>query len=116
MSDPSGIDVTSVTAWLDAHIAGAHGPYTFDLIAGGHSNLTFGGIQQATAVGLGLKQTTVLALQSAGGAMGNMVCIHNIVAVCSILGLQDEEGTILRKTFLPTLLYGAIAGIVSLML
>jgi len=80
------------------------------------SNLTFGGIQQATAAGLELGQTTVLALQSAGGAMGNMVCIHNIVAVCSILGLQNQEGAILRKTFLPTLLYGAIAGIVSLML
>jgi aminoglycoside phosphotransferase (APT) family kinase protein len=42
MSDHAGIDVTNVTAWLDAHIEGARGPYTFDLIAGGHSNLTFG--------------------------------------------------------------------------
>ena len=41
MSDLAGIDVTNVTAWLDAHVDGAHGPYTFDLIAGGHSNLTF---------------------------------------------------------------------------
>ncbi len=80
------------------------------------SNLTFGGIQQATAIGLGLEQTTVLALQSVGGAMGNMVCIHNIVAVCSILGLQNEEGNILRKTFPPTLLYGIIAGLISLLL
>jgi len=80
------------------------------------SNLTFGGIQQATAVSLEIEQTTVLGLQSVGGAMGNMVCIHNIVAVCSILGLQNEEGAILRKTFPPMLLYGAIAGIVSLML
>ena len=42
MSDHAGIDVINVTAWLDAHIEGARGPYTFDLIAGGHSNLTFG--------------------------------------------------------------------------
>lgn len=80
------------------------------------SNLTFGGIQQATAARLELEQTTILGLQSVGGAMGNMACIHNIVAVCSILGLQNQEGAILRKTFLPMLLYGAIAGIVSLML
>ncbi len=80
------------------------------------SNLTFGGIQNATAVQLGLSRTTILSLQSVGGAMGNMVCIHNIVAVCSILGLQNSEGRILRKTFLPMLLYGAIAGGMSLLL
>lgn len=80
------------------------------------SNLTFGGIQDATAQQLGLDRTTILALQSVGGAMGNMVCIHNIVAVCSILGLRDAEGGILRKTFLPMLLYGAVATIVSLLL
>lgn len=36
-----GIDVPKVTAWLEANIAGAHGPFTFDLIAGGHSNITY---------------------------------------------------------------------------
>ena len=80
------------------------------------SNLTFGGIQEATASQLGLDHTTILALQSVGGAMGNMVCIHNIVAVCSILGLHDTEGKILRKTFLPMLLYGALASLISLSL
>jgi aminoglycoside phosphotransferase (APT) family kinase protein len=36
-----GVDVPSVTAWLEANVAGATGPFTFELIAGGHSNLTF---------------------------------------------------------------------------
>ncbi len=80
------------------------------------SNLTFGGIQDATAAGLDLSRTTILSLQSVGGAMGNMVCIHNIVAVCSILGLQNVEGQVLRKTLPPTLIYGAIAGLISLLL
>jgi len=80
------------------------------------SNLTFGSIQDATATTLGLSRTTILALQSVGGAMGNMICIHNIVAVCSILGLHNEEGRILRRTILPLLLYGAIAGVISLWL
>lgn len=78
------------------------------------SNLTFGGIQDATAATLGLARTTILSLQSVGGAMGNMVCIHNIVAVCSVLGLHNEEGRILRQTFWPLLLYGALAGTLSL--
>ncbi|CAB4876493.1 unannotated protein [freshwater metagenome] len=41
MSDVPGIDVPSVTAWLQAHVSGAHAPFTFTVIAGGHSNLTF---------------------------------------------------------------------------
>lgn len=45
--DPAGIDVGNVTAWLDAHIDGAAGPYSFDLIAGGHSNLTYGVLDTA---------------------------------------------------------------------
>ena len=36
-----GIDVDKVGAWLDAHVEGLSGPYTYDLIAGGRSNLTF---------------------------------------------------------------------------
>jgi lactate permease len=37
-----------------------------------------------------------------------MVAIHNIVAVCAVLGLKNEEGAILKKTFIPTLVYGVI--------
>ena len=77
------------------------------------SNLTFGGVQDAIAQQLNLNRTTILAMQSVGGAMGNMVCINNIVAVCSVLGLTLAEGPILRKTVLPMLLYGMIAGVVA---
>jgi len=46
MSDSSGstvpgIDVPAVTSWLEQHVRGAHGPFRFDAIAGGHSNLTY---------------------------------------------------------------------------
>lgn len=73
------------------------------------SNLTFGAIQDSIAVSLALDRTTILALQSVGGAMGNMVCINNIVAVCSVLGIARQEGRILKKTILPMLVYGVIA-------
>lgn len=36
-----GIDEPKVGAWLDAHIEGSRGPYTYELIAGGRSNITF---------------------------------------------------------------------------
>lgn len=77
------------------------------------SNLTFSGIQVSISESLGLPTKTILALQSVGGAMGNMVCIHNIVAVCSILGIDDQEGFILKRTVIPMLIYGVIAGIVG---
>jgi aminoglycoside phosphotransferase (APT) family kinase protein len=37
-----GVDVPRVTAWFEEHVTGARGPLSFDLIAGGHSNLTYG--------------------------------------------------------------------------
>jgi aminoglycoside phosphotransferase (APT) family kinase protein len=36
-----GIDIEPVSAWLTTNLAGAVGPFSFELIAGGHSNLTY---------------------------------------------------------------------------
>ena len=36
-----GIDEPKVSAWLGEHVEGAEGPFDFQLIAGGRSNLTF---------------------------------------------------------------------------
>jgi aminoglycoside phosphotransferase (APT) family kinase protein len=36
-----GIDVPAVSTWLQTHVAGAVPPFTFEVIAGGHSNLTY---------------------------------------------------------------------------
>ncbi len=77
------------------------------------SNLTFAGIQDAIAASLGLDRTLVLALQSVGASLGNMVCINNIVAVASILALGNVEGKILKRTAFPMLVYGVLAGILG---
>lgn len=79
------------------------------------SNLTFGGIQFSMASNLGLSIPTILAMQSVGGAYGNMICINNIVAVSSVLGLSNKEGYILKRTVIPMLIYGIIAGVVALL-
>ena len=79
------------------------------------SNLTFGGIQMQIALDTGLSATLVLALQSVGGAMGNMVCINNIVAVCSVLDVHNQEGAIIKKTFIPMFIYGVITAIVAVL-
>ena len=36
-----GVQVSSVTEWLQSNVPGARAPFVFDLIAGGHSNLTY---------------------------------------------------------------------------
>ncbi|PJG83015.1 L-lactate permease [Caviibacterium pharyngocola] len=78
------------------------------------SNLTFGSVQLSTAEITGLSATLVLALQSVGGAMGNMVCINNIVAVSSVLNINNQEGAIIKKTVVPMIVYGIIAAVVAL--
>jgi lactate permease len=80
------------------------------------SNLTFAGIQDSIARTLGFERTSILALQSVGAAMGNMVAISNIVAVSSILGLVNHEGFVLKRTAVPLLVYGLIAGLSGLLI
>jgi lactate permease len=99
------------------------------------SNLTFGPVQEAIAMTLGLDRLDVLAMQSIGAAMGNMVCIHNIVAVAAVLGLlagkrraQAESeaasasrdvrpvSAALRLTIGPMLLYALVSGVAAAIL
>ena len=80
------------------------------------SNLTFAPIQDSIAQSLDLNRTIILSEQSVGGAMGNMVCINNIVAVCSVLGIENKDGYILKRTVWPMLIYGVIAALVALFL
>lgn len=80
------------------------------------SNLTFGAIQQSIALKAGLDPLSILALQCVGGAMGNMVCINNIVAVSTILGLTNCEGSILKRTVIPMFVYAVIAAGMSVIL
>lgn len=80
------------------------------------SNLIFGGVQQSIAESTGLSVGTILALQSVGGAMGNMTCINNIIAACTVSGITNQEGYIMKRTAIPMVTYGVIAAIVALVL
>ncbi|MEP4892336.1 MAG: L-lactate permease [Aliiglaciecola sp.] len=78
------------------------------------SNMMFAELQQTTALTLGITPNVVLALQMLGSNAGNMICVVNVVAACSVVGLQDQEGSVIRLTLLPMLLYCLLAGVVSL--
>ncbi len=77
------------------------------------SDLLFAEFQWGVASTLELPRQIIVAAQAVGGAMGNMICIHNIVAVCAVVGLSGMEGAILKRTVWPFLLYGLVVGVVA---
>jgi len=80
------------------------------------SNTLFGGLQFETALMVGLPQIVVLALQNTGGAIGNMVCVNNIVSACATTGICGNEGRIIRKNIIPCLfLWLLLAGIAAIL-
>lgn len=75
------------------------------------STLTFSPIQYSIAKQTEINTNIVLALQVIGGAAGNMICVHNFVAASTVVELSGKEGSIIRKTLIPALLYRLLAGI-----
>ncbi|MBT4257499.1 MAG: L-lactate permease, partial [Gammaproteobacteria bacterium] len=45
-----------------------------------------------------------------GGASGNIICVHNVVAASAVVGLIGKEGAVIRKTLLPFAYYALITG------
>lgn len=76
------------------------------------SNMMFAGFQYETAglIGLGASATVVVALQAIGGAAGNMICVHNVVAASAAAGVVGREGQMIRKTLIPMTYYVLFAG------
>lgn len=74
------------------------------------SNLTFSQFQFSTAEHIGVPPENVVAAQAAGGAGGNPIAVHNIVAASATVGLLGREGDLIRKTILVTIYYCVTAG------
>lgn len=75
------------------------------------STLTFAPVQHSIALETGMDVNIVLAAQIIGAAAGNMICVHNVVAASTVVGLTGKEGDIIRKTLEPALVYGILVGI-----
>ena len=79
------------------------------------SNILFGGFQYSIASLLGISEIIILALQNIGGALGNMICIYNLVAVATVVGISGKEGKILQINLVPVVLLTLFAGILGLL-
>ena len=105
----SASDIAGANWYFLAPLVGALGTF----ISGSNtvSNIMFGVLQHNTAVQSGLLVQPVLALQAVGGAAGNMICVHNVVAVLTTVGLLGKEGLIIRKNALIGAGYAFFAGV-----
>jgi aminoglycoside phosphotransferase (APT) family kinase protein len=72
----SGVDAERVVPWLEANVAGFTGPAEFTLIAGGHSNLTYG-VQDANGVKYVLRRPPLGHVLESAHDMGRE---HKIIA------------------------------------
>ena len=80
------------------------------------SNMLFSLFQYSVADQLGISTILTVSLQNIGGAMGNMICVHNIIAACATVGLVGMEGLLIRRNLLPMTIVGLVVGIIGLIL
>ncbi|RYD02078.1 hypothetical protein N752_26880 [Desulforamulus aquiferis] len=81
------------------------------------SNILFSSFQFETARILAMPEILIVALQVIGGAVGNMICVNNVVAVCATVGTIGVEGKIIRRNAIPCFIYGiVVATVVALMI
>jgi len=97
------VGLAAVIGSLGAFIAGSN---TF-------SNMMFSLFQFATAIKTGVVPGVIVALQAVGGAAGNMICVHNVVAASAVVGLIGKEGHLIRKTLIPMVYYLIVAAIIG---
>lgn len=97
-----------------AAVIGAMGAF----IAGSNtfSNMMFSLFQFATALKIGAVPGVIVALQAVGGAAGNMICVHNVVAASAVVGLLGREGLLIRKTLIPMTYYLIVAAIIGIIM
>jgi lactate permease len=111
----SGVSVLVGKAWVSlAAVIGALGAF----IAGSNtfSNMMFSLFQFATAIKTGVVPGVIVALQAVGGAAGNMICVHNVVAASAVVGLVGKEGHLIRKTLIPMVYYLIVAAIIGIIM
>ena len=80
------------------------------------SNMLFSLFQYSIAEQQGISTILIVSLQNIGGAMGNMICVHNVIAACATVGLVGVEGLLIRRNLLPMTIVGLLVGLVGMIL
>jgi len=77
------------------------------------SNITFTAFQFEVGTTLGLPTTILVAAQSIGGAIGNIVAIHNVVAALATVGMVGAAGRVIRLNLVPLVYYLVGGGLLT---
>jgi lactate permease len=102
-------------AWpLVSPLVGALG--TFITGSNSVSNMLFSLFQYSVAEQTEISKTIIVSLQNVGGALGNMVAVHNIIAACATVGLTGVEGVLLKRNAIPSMILVLVAGLAGLAL
>ncbi|WP_411963609.1 L-lactate permease [Haloferax sp. YSMS24] len=79
------------------------------------SDILFGTFQYGVADQIGTPKTIMLGAQAVGGAIGNLIAVHNVVAALAVVGLVGEEGRVIRLELIPLVYYGTATGLLTLL-
>ena len=77
------------------------------------SNMMFSLFQFGMGERISVDPTWIVALQAVGGAAGNMICVHNVVAASAVVGLLGREGAVIRMTVIPFVYYALLPGAIG---
>ncbi len=106
ISDVAGRTWPMFAPWLGGMGAAVAGSNT-------NSNMMFALFQFGVGQRIGFDPGWIIALQAVGGAAGNMICVHNVVAASAVVGLIGREGDVIRKTIIPFCYYVLVTGTVG---
>ncbi|WP_311174066.1 L-lactate permease [Halobellus ordinarius] len=79
------------------------------------SDILFGTFQYGVGDSIGTPKTLLLGAQAVGGAIGNLIAIHNVVAALAVVGLVGEEGRVIRLELIPLVYYATFTGILTML-
>ncbi|TPN82983.1 L-lactate permease [Aquimarina algicola] len=127
-SDVNGLELSSMpiamAEWVSTTVGSIYPVFSATIgalgafIAGSNtvSNMMLSQFQFSAAMNLALPGSVLVAMQAVGAAAGNMIAIHNVVAASATVGLLGREGSVLRKTIIPTLFYVILTGILGMVM
>ena len=79
------------------------------------TNSLFGPMQVISAQQLGVDPTLAGATNTSGGIMGKMISPQNLAIGATAIGHTGKESTLLRETFLWSIVLTAVVGLISLL-
>ncbi len=110
LADTLANSMGAVWAWVSP-IVGIFGAFLSGSAT--FSNMMFSGLQYSVADNIGANHALILAMQGIGANAGNMMCVMNVVAAATVVGMAGRESEIIRKTMPVALGYALVAGTIA---